>query len=353
MHQDIAQDQHGASQPPKSHSSSKLFLMLGILILLVLVGTGSYVLGTKTAQSEPQIQPAPIVKSTPIPTIDPNTDWKTYTSTEGKYTFQYPKEWSFEKFDDKNPQAYGDNKSPYKAHVVFENKPLTTQGQGATDLEKGRVFGEMQIVSTESLCGLSCKNMSEKDFFNPKNDLWKIGNIGGGGPGTTVESVVESMVGGKRTMVVVSHPSTSYEGDYPTDQHISYNVYLGNKNYEVLLISFNYGNTYKGKDELLKIFDKILQTFKFTDGNMSIDTSDWKTYTNQKYGFGFKYPSTICITDTTNQSSIVCKEDLGIGISVDKPDTFDSTLDNGAFEEKLKYDPVKKQWQIISQNQST
>ncbi|MBP9711899.1 MAG: hypothetical protein KBD55_02580 [Candidatus Pacebacteria bacterium] len=38
-----------------------------------------------------------------------------------------------------------------------------------------------------------------------------------------------------------------------------------------------------------KIFDKILSTFKFT--NTKIDTSNWKKYTDTKYGFEFEYPS--------------------------------------------------------------
>jgi hypothetical protein len=38
-----------------------------------------------------------------------------------------------------------------------------------------------------------------------------------------------------------------------------------------------------------KIFDQILSTFKFT--NTKIDTSNWKKYTDTKYGFEFEYPS--------------------------------------------------------------
>ena len=37
-------------------------------------------------------------------------------------------------------------------------------------------------------------------------------------------------------------------------------------------------------------YDKIVSTFKFIEPISEIDISDWKTYRNEQYGFGFKYP---------------------------------------------------------------
>ncbi|PIR78902.1 MAG: hypothetical protein COU26_04065 [Candidatus Levybacteria bacterium CG10_big_fil_rev_8_21_14_0_10_36_30] len=50
--------------------------------------------------------------------------------------------------------------------------------------------------------------------------------------------------------------------------------------YEIVLLSFN---------EQEK--EQILSTFKFTDQNQTVDTSNWKTYTNSKYGYSLKYPT--------------------------------------------------------------
>ena len=46
---------------------------------------------------------------------------------------------------------------------------------------------------------------------------------------------------------------------------------------------------------------KILSSFKFTDSQ--IDTSEWKTYRNDKYGFEFKYPPDFVIGDSSDNTS--------------------------------------------------
>src|SRR6266481_986593 len=38
------------------------------------------------------------------------------------------------------------------------------------------------------------------------------------------------------------------------------------------------------------LFGKILSTFKFIEPNLPVDTSSWKTYHSERYGFEFKYP---------------------------------------------------------------
>ena len=40
-----------------------------------------------------------------------------------------------------------------------------------------------------------------------------------------------------------------------------------------------------------EVFDQILSTFKFTDQKQADGTENWKTYTNDQYGFSIKYPS--------------------------------------------------------------
>jgi hypothetical protein len=48
-------------------------------------------------------------------------------------------------------------------------------------------------------------------------------------------------------------------------------------------------NWHVGKND--SIFQKILNSVKFTDQNQTVDTSTWKTYVNTKVGFQIKYPA--------------------------------------------------------------
>jgi hypothetical protein len=73
-------------------SGSKLRPVLLVILLLVIVGVGAYLLGTKqnilVAQNQ-QKAIAPTI-SQPTPTPDPTVNWKTFTSVKYGYTLKYP-----------------------------------------------------------------------------------------------------------------------------------------------------------------------------------------------------------------------------------------------------------------------
>lgn len=56
-----------------------------VLVVLVVIGYFSY----KNYWPKLQILSTP----TPIPTVDPTANWKTYTSAKYKYSFKYPPNW--------------------------------------------------------------------------------------------------------------------------------------------------------------------------------------------------------------------------------------------------------------------
>ena len=81
--------------PIPTKSGSKLKLILGIIIL-ILVSAGillakSGSLSQLTAKPTPT--PVPTQIPIPTPTTDPTANWKTYNNTKFNYSFKYPVEW--------------------------------------------------------------------------------------------------------------------------------------------------------------------------------------------------------------------------------------------------------------------
>lgn len=89
----------------------------------------------------------------------------------------------------------------------------------------------------------------------------------------------------------------------------------------------------------------------------TIDTSQRKTYTDSKNGFSFNYPNTVQVSSLQNGATEISQgpDDLNPGgIAFYSFDTFNKAgflLSDGAVEEPLQYDSVKKQW-IVAQSQT-
>jgi hypothetical protein len=259
MHQDITQDQSHISQP--QHSSSKLFLMLGILVLFVLVGTGSYVLGTKTVQPEPQIQPAPAVKSTPAPTTDPTAEWKIYKSDN--YQLLYPPTWRIKESSNFVSFIPPDTKGNDSEGIigVMTTKIDSTVKTQADALKVFRQYLESCDPETPQGCINGTATRKVSDYYKVEKQI-KIG-----------DKILFQTYGG-------------------CCMDIGRHVFLYNNDYQYR-ITLYYTDQHVLKPKNEDIFNQILSTFKFSDQTSSVDTSSWKTYTNTKYDFIIKYPQSL------------------------------------------------------------
>lgn len=92
-------------QHPINNQRGNLPIILGVLVLLLLVGGGTYYLSTQrnTSQSSQVANPSPnasqqtnvVTSPTTKPiTTDNISDWKNYTNSAQKYSVKYPSDWT-------------------------------------------------------------------------------------------------------------------------------------------------------------------------------------------------------------------------------------------------------------------
>lgn len=169
--------------------------------------------------------------------------WKKYIDPNGSYSFLYPESWFIQR-------ASSDLNG---GRILFGNIQLSDNNYGP--FLAGRVFGEINVVSN--------RGITEDAFYKRYFADGKLGEIGGGGPGTTVESVKDVILDGRKTRVVVTHPTSGYEWAKPSQKTLRYLSYASGDSATGLILEFNYDVEDSQVGELVNTFQKILATFKF------------------------------------------------------------------------------------------
>jgi len=223
---------------------SNLIILLVVLVLAVTAG-GYYYSQNLTSKVTPQ------TLSTPVPSTDPTTNWKTYNNSTFGYSFRYPTEY-------KNLSGLGE-------HVLYSpdaefNKTTRAKTQG------------LEIGST---------------VYGPGEDIQNYI-----GPSTITDPTLASALklpSGVIAKAYVNTEDVTVTIDYP-------------KNNKIMRIMIWCGGEKGTADGCKKLLTPVLSTFKFTDQAQTTNTSTWKTYTNAQYGFSLNYPSQFTLKPDTYPS---------------------------------------------------
>ncbi len=183
--------------------------------------------------------------------VDETANWKTYTNTnrEAGYSISYPDNWQVDDSNSENVYIFSPNKAKdnQKFHMII-TVDKTTQQLG--EWLKGRTVGgvccpeDVQISSPFAINGQTFYVVLTKDGQYPGI----IGQTNG------------------KIYYLYSQSGFLDGGKYYYDQ------------------------TDKVLMENINMADQIMKTIKFLDQS-PINTSNWKTFTNQTFNFSFKYPS--------------------------------------------------------------
>ena len=227
--------QTSLNNTPNSIWKSKLLLISGGVLLIVLVGFGGFFLGKilsqpKTSPSSiSQLSPTPAPPTqipTPTPTTDPTANWKTYTDENTHIQFKYPPNW------------YAQKNINSTFTVFLEDKPFQIiKGEFMTSI----IIGLNELENTASGQKLYAEKTLEegverfKGLFDPK----------------TVQITELTIAGKKAAKLSGLLGPGMLEGEY----FVSTLIQLKDKLLVVTLTKKSYEDVY----------NQILSTFKFLD----------------------------------------------------------------------------------------
>ncbi|HEV7423773.1 MAG TPA: PsbP-related protein [Candidatus Paceibacterota bacterium] len=215
-------------------------VLIGALVVVVAIG-GYFVWSKKPSQSNQQQ-----VSTTPASTST-LADWKTYTNTKYGFEFNYPSNLVLDEFG--GVDGLGVKYFHVKLNTI-EDKKFKCDG-----CDGPLTFFQVSYIMSkigQGSCDLK-DPLSHSSELNVGSVLWK-------------KCFYEGGMNGPQLIMSHSPDNVSY-----------YQIYAE-----------NYGGQY-GVDHQ-KIVDQILSTFKFIEPTVANDISNWKTYTNDTYGFELKYP---------------------------------------------------------------
>ena len=252
---------------PKHHRIRSIFLLLAILLLIYPVITTIKILTNpnyfKPYPPVPNLTPSPI---TPIPSLNPITDWQTYIDPKYPYQISYPSNWKPELLeDDKNNNfiTYRENNGDLAAYIKIEPN-------FSTNKKPVEQWINDEINEYQKIC------------------IDEQGGCGGGG--------VHYFVAKRTVGNVLAYKTKWTASGYLSGFYITYIIPHDKTNYAITIESevenpISEDNFDETGSKYADYYQEILSTFQFPDQpTPTLDTANWKAYTNTKYRYQFNYP---------------------------------------------------------------
>lgn len=232
---------------PRKHK--KLIWLVSILILVGILTSGYLFYITRTGCCDIlRNQNLTVATST-----DQFADWKTYRNEEYGFEVNYPPTWTT---------------SLEKTTVWFDRNDINEDEKAA------REIGYPLSISIKTTDFKNIKDWFENKFKDRVNEI------------AAIKPQIKSLkIAGEEALNYTDPISMG-----GCDENFSF------IHDSTVFDIYRHGSTCTYSDEL---FDQILSTFKFisTSTPTTIDTSNWKTYKNEEYGFEVKYPEGLSVSE--------------------------------------------------------
>ncbi len=238
--------------PPETPKSKLWLWMLGGILLLATGTTGGIFLG-KRLYTQPLRQPTPSPSVTSVQEGDPTANWKTYTNSKDGYLINYPS--ILEITDNSNIGGYVGFAFPMQDNW---SASLTIKIWPNPQKLSAQKYYDSQVAKS------NFKPISKSSTTINELDAYQVVAMAGDG------DMLDTYIAKGQEVVEISF----YKNQSNDPNHIEH---------------FNF-------------FAQILSTFKFT--GQSSDTSNWKTYTNDKYYYSYKYPPDWFIQESQDDKTL-------------------------------------------------
>lgn len=256
--------------------NQKGFVSTPIIFIVIILVLGGYLFYRNT-NIEPQKitnnQPAEDTTPTPTPTPDikPDPDGKNkiYTNHIENYTIKFPSDWTlFQRF---NTSSYQDPRIKTPDNITVSIFPPGEPSEGnrlpyATTVE-------INVWKPQPRANEAGNEAFEQEYLKPNSS----------DKSQRTNKVASLTVDGKKAIQTITQPIPGdiKETVYTYATQISYGVYT-------------YSIKFRGSEKIvqanLDTYKQILNSFKFTGPEPTFTPPTLQTYTNEKYGYSFRYP---------------------------------------------------------------